>query len=64
MFLMQVIIFSNTHLFLATPVFTILSTFPKDFFPSGNFSSSNFPNVQFLKRQLPKSVLAAALSLF
>ena len=39
--------------------------FPNGFFPSGNsrgyFPSGNFPTVQFLKRQLPKSVLAAAL---
>ena len=39
--------------------------FLKGFYPSGiflrEFSSGNFPNVQFPKRQLPKSVLTAAL---
>ena len=34
----------------------MLGSFPKDFIPSGNF-----PTVQLLKRQLPKSVLDAAL---
>ena len=34
----------------------MLGTFPKDSIPSGNF-----PTVQLLKRQLPKSVLDAAL---
>ena len=30
------------------------------FLPKGIFPSSHFPTVQFLKQQLPKSVLAAA----
>jgi len=44
---------------------TMLGTFPEDFpkwqLPKGIFLSNNFPNVQFPKRELPKSVLAAAL---
>ena len=44
----------------------MLGTFPKDFhkwqLPKGIFPSGNFPNVKFTKRQLPKSVLATALS--
>ena len=34
---------------------------PKRQLTKGIFPSGNFPDVQFLKRQLPKSVLAAAL---
>ena len=43
----------------------MLGTFPNDFpklqLPKGIFTSGNFPNVEFTKRQLPKSVLAAAI---
>ena len=35
--------------------------FPKWQLPKGIFPSGNFPSVQFLKRQLPKSVLASVL---
>ena len=34
--------------------------FPKWQLPKGIFPSGNFSNVQFLKRQHPKSILAAA----
>ena len=40
--------------------FSPQSLFPKWQLPEGIFLSDNFPIVQFLKPQLPKSVLAAA----
>ena len=39
----------------------MLGYIPKFFFPSGNFLTENLLVVQFPKRELPKSVLAAVL---